>query len=187
MATYIKTLKEDNGDITYPQTTADAVLNTNGSSIQGGTVQAFLNNAVTAEEIAVVSEQTPMVSASMIDWSTMQPTVTTQSTSASAWFAPTWYKREYPDGRIIYSCYCRSISVTFTGNQWIGNYITAPVAFNSAKMSASICVSSADSALICTGSFINGDSAFNVHVRNAYTGSVTNYLDANARIEVFPN
>lgn len=32
MATYIKTLKEDNGDITYPQTKAGAVLLDNGRS-----------------------------------------------------------------------------------------------------------------------------------------------------------
>ena len=71
MATYIKTLKEDNGDITYPQTTADAVLNTNGSSSQGGTLQTFLNNAVVAEELAATSTITPLVTNSMIDWSTM--------------------------------------------------------------------------------------------------------------------
>lgn len=187
MATYIKTLKEDNGDITYPQTTADAVLNTNSSSTQGGTVQAFLNKAVTAEEIAVVSEQTPMVTASMINWSTMQPTVTTQKTAASGWFAPTWYKREYPDGRIIYTCYSHSISLTFAGSQLIGNYLTSPVTFNSAKMSASVSVSCPDSAIVCSGSAISGDSNINVHVYNAYTGSVTNYLDINVRIEVFPN
>lgn len=34
MATYIKTLKEDNGDITYPQTKAEAVLLNNGSDLE---------------------------------------------------------------------------------------------------------------------------------------------------------
>lgn len=34
MATYIKTLKEDNGDITYPQTKAGAVLLDNGSDLE---------------------------------------------------------------------------------------------------------------------------------------------------------
>lgn len=71
MATYIKTLKEDNGDITYPQTTADAVLNTNSSSIQGGTVQTFLNKAVVAEEIASTGTLAQTVPASIIDWSSM--------------------------------------------------------------------------------------------------------------------
>lgn len=182
MATNIKTLKEDNGDITYPQTVAGAVYTSQGSD-----AQTVLDSCTRFEEIAVVSEQTPMVSASMIDWSTMQPTVTTQSTTASGWFAPTWYKREYPDGRIIYTCYCHSISLTFAGSQWIGNYLTSPVTFNSAKMSASVSVSCPDSAIVCSGSAINSDSNINVHVYNAYTGSVTNYLDINVRIEVFPN
>ena len=34
MATYIKTLKEDNGDITYPQNKAGAVLLNNGSGLE---------------------------------------------------------------------------------------------------------------------------------------------------------
>lgn len=34
MATYIKTLKEDNGDITYPQTLASAVLTNGGSDVE---------------------------------------------------------------------------------------------------------------------------------------------------------
>lgn len=46
MATYIKTLKEDNGDITYPQTKAGAVLLTNGSDLE-----TELSQFVTAEEI----------------------------------------------------------------------------------------------------------------------------------------
>lgn len=79
MATYIKTLKEDNGDITYPQTTADAVLNTNGSISQGGTLQTFLDNAVTAEEIATTSGVSQTVPASTIDWSSMPIKQTTRT------------------------------------------------------------------------------------------------------------
>ena len=46
MATYIKTLKEDNGDTTYPQTKAGAVLLNNGSDLE-----TELSQYVTAEEI----------------------------------------------------------------------------------------------------------------------------------------
>ena len=46
MATYIKTLKEDNGDITYPQTKAGAVLLNNGSDLE-----TELSQYVRAEEI----------------------------------------------------------------------------------------------------------------------------------------
>lgn len=34
MASYVKTLKEDNGDITYPQTLASAVITTGGTDIE---------------------------------------------------------------------------------------------------------------------------------------------------------
>lgn len=61
MATYIKTLKEDNGDVTYPQTVADAVRTTKGT-----TVQTELNQAVTAEPIASTSALTPPVQTNMI-------------------------------------------------------------------------------------------------------------------------
>lgn len=47
MATYIKTLKEDNGDIVYPQTTTDAIYTTGGE-----TLETRISKYVTAEDIA---------------------------------------------------------------------------------------------------------------------------------------
>lgn len=61
MATYIKTLKEDNGDITYPQTKAGAVLLNNGSDLE-----TELSQYVTAEDIASTSTLTPPVQTNMI-------------------------------------------------------------------------------------------------------------------------
>ena len=189
MATYIKTLKEDNGDITYPQTTADAVLNAN-SSTQGGTVQAFLDKAVTAEEIAVTSAITPLVTSSMIDWSTVHPTTSTESTTATEWFAPGWYKRIYPDGRIIYTCYTRSIQLTFNaGLSWGSgvNKIKLPVVFDSSKMSATGSVGVLDPAISMDMRFANGDQYVHFPWVNHYNSTVTTYIDANVRLEVFPN
>ena len=61
MAKYIKTLKEDNGDITYPQTKAGAVLLNNGSDLE-----TELSQYVTAEDIASTSALTPPVQTNMI-------------------------------------------------------------------------------------------------------------------------
>lgn len=61
MATYIKTLKEDNGDITYPQTKAEAVLLNNGSDLE-----TELSQYVTAEDIASTSDVTPVITTAMI-------------------------------------------------------------------------------------------------------------------------
>ena len=61
MATYIKTLKEDNGDITYPQTKAGAVLLSNGSDLE-----TELSQYVTAEDIASTSALTPPIQTNMI-------------------------------------------------------------------------------------------------------------------------
>lgn len=79
MATYIKTLKEDNGDITYPQTKAGAVLLTNGSDLE-----TEMAKYVTAEDIASTSALTPPVQTNMIangavtsdkiDWTTFGST-----------------------------------------------------------------------------------------------------------------
>ena len=76
MASYIKILKEDNGDIIYPQTKGSAVLLTNNSDLE-----TELTRYVTAEEIATTSALTPPVQTNMIadgavtdekiDWSTM--------------------------------------------------------------------------------------------------------------------
>ena len=61
MATYIKTLKEDNGDITYPQTKAGDVLLNNGSDLE-----TELSQYVTSEDIASTSALTPPVQTNMI-------------------------------------------------------------------------------------------------------------------------
>lgn len=58
---YIKILKEANGDITYPQTLASAV-HTNG----GSDVETEMGKYVTAEEIASTSALTPPVQTNMI-------------------------------------------------------------------------------------------------------------------------
>lgn len=85
MATYIKTLKEDNGDITYPQTKAGAVLLNNGSDLE-----TELSQYVTAEDIASTSALTPPVQTNMIadgavtsakiDWTTMPVRYTSSTT-----------------------------------------------------------------------------------------------------------
>ena len=61
MASYIKTLKEDNGDITYPQTLASAVFTSGGSD-----VETEMGKYVTAENIATTSALTPPVTTGMI-------------------------------------------------------------------------------------------------------------------------
>ena len=83
MATYIKTLKEDNDDIIYPQTKAGAVLLDNGSDLE-----TELSQYVTAEDIASTSALTPPVQTNMIadgavtsnkiDWATFIKTGTVQ-------------------------------------------------------------------------------------------------------------
>ena len=58
---YIKILKEANGDITYPQTLASAVHTNNGSD-----VETEMGKYVTAEEIISTSAITPVVSTAML-------------------------------------------------------------------------------------------------------------------------
>ncbi len=62
MATYIKDLKEDNGDITRPVTEAGAVLLSGG-----GDLETELTKYVTAEDIASTSALTPPVATNMIE------------------------------------------------------------------------------------------------------------------------
>lgn len=88
MATYIKTLKEDNDDIIYPQTKAGAVLLDNGSDLE-----TELSQYVTAEDIASTSALTPPVQTNMIadgavtsdkiDWATLYKSATPLSATLS--------------------------------------------------------------------------------------------------------
>lgn len=66
MATYIKTLKEDNGDITYPQTKAGAVYTDEGSD-----VQTVLDDCTRYEEVASTGSLAQTIPASIIDWSSI--------------------------------------------------------------------------------------------------------------------
>lgn len=61
MAEYIKTLKEDNGDITYPVTKSGAVLLNNGSDLE-----TELTNYVTAEDIASTADVDHPITTSLI-------------------------------------------------------------------------------------------------------------------------
>lgn len=61
MAEYIKTLKEDNGDVTYPVTKSGAVLLDNGSDLE-----TELTNYVTAEDIASVADLEHPITTSLI-------------------------------------------------------------------------------------------------------------------------
>lgn len=75
MATYIKTLKEDNGDITYPQTKASAVLLNNNSDLE-----AELATYVTAEDIASVADLNHPITTGMIADGAVTPAKLTYST-----------------------------------------------------------------------------------------------------------
>lgn len=89
MATYIKTLKEDNGDITYPQTKAGAVLLNNGSDLE-----TELSQYVTAEDIASTSALTPPVQTNMIaDGAVSNAKIDWSSTSRPIYYRGTdWAK-----------------------------------------------------------------------------------------------
>lgn len=64
MATYIKTLKEDNGDIVYPQTNTDAVYTSGGE-----TLETRISKYVTAEDVAQSVQSFGTVTVGMLDWS----------------------------------------------------------------------------------------------------------------------
>lgn len=117
MATYIKDLVEDNGDITRPVTEAGAVLLSGGGDLETalaskadqttvdgkisvGDVQStdIVANAVTTAKIA-----SNAVTSSKIDWTTIGETVN-GTTSASV---PINYAWKYPDGRLI--CFQRYV------------------------------------------------------------------------------
>lgn len=109
MASYIKTLKEDNGDITYPQTLASAVFTSGGSD-----VETELTKYVTAEDIASTSALSPVVSTSMIQdeavtaakidsdvLSGMGSYSTSEQATPFTWIdGKTIYKKTFPTGTL---------------------------------------------------------------------------------------
>ena len=122
MATYIKTLKEDNGDITYPQTKAGAVLLNNGSDLE-----TELSQYVTAEDIASTSALTPPVQTNMIangavtsdkiNWKTMPVRYTCVSTDNKATVNMT--VNLPPNASSAYTLYLSTIGGSFTPTEHV--------------------------------------------------------------------
>lgn len=77
MAEYIKTLKEDNNDITYPITVSDAVF------VGNDTLTNKISGYVTAQDIASTSAITPTITSSMIDWTTLNVLIDTSPAKSS--------------------------------------------------------------------------------------------------------
>lgn len=102
MANYIKTLKEDNGDVTYPVTKAGAVYLNSGTD-----AESKFADCVTAQEIAATSASTPMVGTNMIsdkavtsdkiDWTTMNVYDIGSYSTSEIQTGATWI-----DGSMIY-------------------------------------------------------------------------------------
>lgn len=119
-----------------------------------------------------------------------QPTVTTVAATASSWFAPVWYKREYTDGRIVYTCYCQSPNLSFTANGWgWGGALIFPdsVTYNPAKMAVSACAVTGDSALSVSYAVLDGQNGVSICWSNRYGGAISNIkVTINATLEIFP-
>ena len=107
MAANIKTLKEDNGDITYPQTVASAVANANG-----GTVQSFLDAGVTAEEIAATSAITTSTMSSMVGWSRSVVSCTLTSQTNTSWSKTVQINKIQWGNGVVEFC-CNNLDTTF--------------------------------------------------------------------------
>lgn len=123
MASYIKTLKEDNGDITYPQTLASAVF------IGNSDVETEMGKYVTAEDIASTSALTPPVQTNMI-----ADEAVTEAKIDSALIDELFYK----PGDVIESERIAMGVVTFSGALTGGNqnfYMAIPVAKSLANIS----------------------------------------------------
>ena len=127
MATYIKTLKEDNGDITYPQTKAGAVYTNEGSD-----VQTVLDDCTRYEEIASTSTLSPTTTSSMVGWSRSVVSCTLTSQTNTSWSRTVQINKiEWGNG-VVEFC-CNSLDTTYAANSTtnINIVVTWPTAFSS--------------------------------------------------------
>lgn len=130
MADSIRTLKEDNNDVTYPVTKASAVYLNSGTD-----AEAKFATCVTAQNLAVTSPSTPLVGTGMIsdgavtsskiDWTTMNiieaPGKYEVVGTTSGDFN---YALKFADGRLI--CFQR-ITITDAASVAWGNCYRATV------------------------------------------------------------
>lgn len=115
-----------------------------------------------------------------------QAKITTESTTATGWFAPTWYKRTYSDGRILYTCNCTSINITFSAGAWGSGSINLPVQYDSKMMSLSACAGPVDNAITIAIRPASGSSVLTYCWSNRYSGNVTTQIATSIVLEIFP-
>lgn len=174
---YIKILKEANGDITYPQTLASAVHTSGGSD-----VETEMGKYVTAEEIISTSAITPVVSTAMLQ----DEAVTKAKVDATTYNGGTengWTVSYLPNGKKMWS-----IKGTFTTSSYtVGagswgyaqNIATLPTSVNSINdvyvMSwVSPTGGSASTRFwVYNGTLVGGDRAFGIAAEEVYGSGTT--------------
>lgn len=131
MASYVKTLKEANGDITYPQTLSSAVITTGGTDLE-----TEMAKYVTATDIASTSALTPPVQTNMIadaavtsaklNWSSLPaPIVVSNSSNITKTTSVTWQtvdfyteQKTFAAGKYFAISMIR-LANTASGEKWI--------------------------------------------------------------------
>lgn len=185
---YVKVLKEDNGDIIYPQTVSTAVFTSGGSD-----VETEMGKYVTAEEIVSTSAITPVVSTAMLQDEAVTTTkiddgaVTKAKVDATTYNGGTengWTVSYLPNGKKMWS-----IKGTFTTSSYtvgVGNWgyaqniATLPTSVNSINdvyvMSwVSPTGGSASTRFwVYNGTLVGGDRAFGIAAEEVYgSGTIT--------------
>lgn len=197
MASYIKTLKEDNGDITYPQTLASAVYTTGGTDVESalsakasttdlagkidiGDVQStdIVANAVTTAKIA----DSAVTTAKIADGAITRAKVDATSYSATA--EGNWAVSYLPNGKKMWiqsGNWGPSGSFTPGGQNYafVSNIATLPASL--ADFSGIHIIGTAQSAtpscqcdFVWGSTFVGGTTKFGLRLHEWYgTGSVT--------------
>lgn len=188
MASYIKTLKEANGDITYPQTLASAVITTGGTDLE-----TELGKYVTATDIASSSALTPPVSTSMISdgavtTAKLASSAINRSKMATSDFAATedgWAVNYLPSGKKMWSIKGTYTTSSFTVGAAYWGYATGVATLPTSVSSFdSVYImgwaspsngSGSTRALLMAGGLAGGsDRSFGISVTETYgSGSVT--------------
>ena len=185
---YVKVLKEDNGDIIYPQTVSTAVFTSNGSD-----VETEMGKYVTATDIVSTSALSPVVSTAMIQDEAVTTAkiddgaVTKAKVDATTYNGGTedgWAVSYLPNGKKMWNIKGTFTTSSYTvgPNSWgyASNIATLPTSVNSINdvyvMSwASPTGGSASTKFwVYNGVLVGGDRAFGIAAQELYgSGTIT--------------
>ena len=172
----IVTLKSPSDEDIYPVTDASGIRVTGNV-----TLQQALDGFVYADDPTAPANPNAWITPSEVDWSTMAPTTTTETTTGD--FSMSWTKRVYPNGEIEWYGTGSFSSGSVSAHNAISKRSSLPVTFDASTM-VFMANGSSNERMFSYDIYPSG-SYLHTAVANGWTGAASNTVNVRVFIKQY--